>query len=166
MRQLLQILRNRLLKAERIAVLAVGSEFRGDDASGLLVAKKLLRKLGSLQGKVKIMLGETAPENFTGEIRAYNPTHLILLDCADCGEKPGTIRFIDKNNIGGLTFSTHMLPLKLMLDFLLRDLSFDLMIIGIQPEEVEFGKPVSLAVKKTVNSLSNLLCRELLQICH
>ena len=161
MQHLKKILKKRLDNAERIAILAVGSELRADDAAGLLVAKKLSQKLAHLDGRIKIILGETAPENFTGEIRTYKPTHLIILDCAECGLEPGTIQFIDSENVGGISFSTHMLPLKLMVDYLLSDNHIEVMIIGIQPEVLEFGQPVSAKIKKTINSLANALSKEI-----
>ena len=80
-------LRARLDKASRIAVLAVGSSLRGDDAAGLLTARRLQKLRWPKRPSVKVLLGETAPENLTGEIRAYQPTHLVVIDAID--SEPG-----------------------------------------------------------------------------
>ena len=39
-----KFLKNRLKEASRVAILAIGSEFRSDDAAGLLVAENLKKQ--------------------------------------------------------------------------------------------------------------------------
>ena len=89
MQSLTTELKNRLKAAKRIAVLGVGSELRGDDVAGMLVAGAVQKK----SKKIRVFLGATAPENLTGEIIKFKPTHLIIVDTADIKEKPGTILF-------------------------------------------------------------------------
>jgi len=73
--------------AERVAVMGIGSRLRGDDAAGLLTAALLRRALARQQVGVKTLVvsGDTAPENVTGEIKKFRPTHLLILDAADTG---------------------------------------------------------------------------------
>ena len=69
----------RLKGAVRVAVLGVGSELRGDDIAGILVINALQKsKKINKNIKLKTFEGSTAPENITGELRAFKPTHLVL----------------------------------------------------------------------------------------
>jgi|GEM_PF-1075633 len=45
----------------------------------------------------KFFNGGTAPENLTGEIRRFKPSHLIMIDAVELGKRPGTIALIDIN---------------------------------------------------------------------
>ena len=155
MPNLKNLLRDKLNKAERIGVLGVGSEFRGDDAAGVLVAKSLCSKIKSR--KFKVFLGQTAPENLTGEIKKFKPTHLLIIDAADIGRKAGSVTMLCAKDIAGAAFSTHRLPVRLIADYLTCVISCDTIILGIHPESFIFGKPPTEKIKKTVKNLSRIL---------
>ena len=142
---------------ERVALLGVGSELRADDAAGMLVAKKLKEKCGNKRARFKVFFGETAPENLTGEIRKYKPDLLLIIDCANLGKKPGAISVLSSEQIAGMSFSTHTLPLNMMVLYLLDSIKCDVAIIGIQPKSLEFGKKMSPAVIKAVAHVSKIL---------
>lgn len=145
--------------AERVALLCVGSELRGDDIAGILVARELnksFRRSGR-DRRFKIFVSGTAPENWTGEIKRFNPSHLVIIDSADMGEKPGTVKLISPDKISGFSFSTHRLPLKMTAEYLLHFLACRITIIGIQPKTLEFGKPPSKEVEKSSRAISSML---------
>jgi hydrogenase 3 maturation protease len=146
-------LKNRLNNAACIVLVGVGSELRGDDSAGLLVAQKLKVK----SKKLKVLIGGTAPENLTGEIKRLKPSHLIIVDSADFGAGPGAVAVIGYDKIGGHSFSTHSAPLKMMIDYLLADISFEPIVIGIQPRSLEFGAEVSPEVSKAVAEVADAL---------
>ena len=106
---------------------------------------------------MEVFLGGTAPENLTGEIRRFNPTHLVIIDAADLNSEPGTITLMDPDSIGGTTFCTHSLPLKVMIDYLLDSFPCHVTIIGIQPKSLEVGASVSKEVLDAVESLAAML---------
>ena len=154
-------LKNRLKGAKRVAVLGVGSEFRGDDAAGMLVAERVKKGLGvrcsgfGKKNSVKIFLGATAPENLTGEIIRFKPTHLIIVDTADIKKKPGTILLLKEEDLGdGVSFSTHKLPPKVMMDYFKKSMKCDITIIGIQPKTLSFDKSVSKEIRSSVKDVS------------
>ena len=146
-------LKKRLNKASCVVLVGVGSDLRGDDRAGLLVAQKLKVK----SQKLKVLIGGTAPENLTGEIKRLKPSHLIIVDSADLQAAPGAVEVVGYEKIGGHTFSTHSAPLKLMIDFLLADISFEPIVIGIQPKSLEFGAAVSPEVMTAVNEVAEAL---------
>ena len=88
-------LKKKLQGARKVALLAVGSSLRGDDAAGLLVAEHLKTLPRLKKDTLKIFMGETAPENLTGEIKRYLPTHLIVIDSAEIGARAGEISLIE-----------------------------------------------------------------------
>lgn len=154
MRNLKKSLSNSLKGAGKVAILGIGSELRADDIAGILVAQDL-EKLQDQ--KFKVFLGYTAPENLSGEIRKFGPTHLIMIDTADIGKKPGEAGLFTPENVGGISFSTHKLPVKIMAQFLQKDLDCQVMIIGIQPESLDFGKSISKEAMATVRMLSEMI---------
>ena len=97
MQRLKTLLKKRLEGARKVAVLAMGSKLRGDDAAGLLAAENLARatRRKRLQRPLKVFIGDTAPENLTGEIKKFRPTHLVILDAVDMGRRPGTAELIE-----------------------------------------------------------------------
>jgi hydrogenase 3 maturation protease len=147
------LLKRKLKGAKKIAVLGVGSSLRSDDAAGLLVAEELNKIRNS---KLKVFFGSTAPENLTGEIIKYRPTHIIIVDSVDIDQKPGSVLMIDPRVVDGVSFSTHMLPVKMIVDYLLESLECDIIIIGIQPKTLEFGETVSEEVKKAVKQITDV----------
>ena len=132
----------------KIAFLGVGSPLRGDDAVGLYLVAELEKCLPPApERELRFYSGESAPENFTGEIRRFAPTHLILCDAARMDAPPGTFAVIDPASIGGVSFTTHTLPLKIIVDYLIATTGCQVTIIGIQPHNLEFACPLSPAVK-------------------
>ncbi len=150
-------LKKSLSNASSVVLIGVGSDLRGDDAAGLLVAGKLLSSRTPHPVPRTVLLGGTAPENLTGEIKRLKPSHLIVVDSADLRAAPGTVQVVGYDQIGGHSFSTHSSPLKLMIDFLLADISFEPIVIGIQPKSLAFGAPISREVEEAVEEVASAL---------
>jgi len=148
-------------KAIKLCVLGVGSELRGDDAVGLLIAENLIKKCENdkcgISTKLQVLYGATAPENFTGEIKRFAPTHLIIIDAAEMGEKPGSIRVIKKDEINGVPFSTHVLPLSVMVDYLSNSFNFETIVIGVEPKDMGFDHPVSNEINIAVSAVTDAI---------
>ncbi len=160
MRTLRKTLRNRFYDAEKIAVLGIGSNLRADDVSGMLAAGNLKDKLSKRKTRipVKIFFGETAPENLTGEIKKFKPSHLIMIDTIDAGKRVGSIYLFKSEDIGDRTsFSTHRMPAKILIDYLVSSCGCQTTVIGIQPKTVDFGRAVSGSVKTAAERLAAIL---------
>lgn len=156
MQKLAALLKSKLENAQRIAVIGVGSELRADDAAGILAAK-YLQEENKGSSKLQVFFGGTAPENLSGEIKKFNPTHIIIIDSADTGQKPGTIMLINPEDAGGISFSTHMMPLAMLADYFKESLKCETVIIGIQPKTLKFGECVSKEVKKSSRQVSSAI---------
>lgn len=144
--------------ARRVVLLGVGSELCGDDAAGMLLAENVSRRLGQGSGW-QILAGSTAPENFTGPIRAFKPDVFIVADAADFGAEVGHARLIDPEAMEEAGFSTHMLPFRLTLDYLKQDLGCEVFILGIQAGAMEFATPASPQLRRAVEEIGEYLAQ-------
>jgi hydrogenase 3 maturation protease len=89
-----------------------------------------------------IIRGCSAPENFTGPIIGFEPSHLVVVDCAELDAPPGTTRLFPIEGIGGVSSNTHSLPLSVILGYLGLRHPCEILVVGIQPRSLEFdGKP-------------------------
>jgi hydrogenase 3 maturation protease len=141
-----------------VVLLGVGSELRSDDAAGIRVAERV-KALG-LAG-IHALAGGPAPENLTGLIRQLSPSLVIIVDAADMGLPPGTVRLLQSDEIGGMSFSTHTLPLNVLADYLQKETGCSLLIMGIQPRSLAFdgalSAEVAAAVEETVGAIAACL---------
>ncbi|MDD5136908.1 MAG: hydrogenase 3 maturation endopeptidase HyCI [Candidatus Omnitrophica bacterium] len=160
MPKLEKFLKDRLKTARRVALLAIGSDLRADDAAGLLVAegvKRLLKKTGR---RFKIFIGATAPENLTGDIKRFKPSHILLVDSVDFHDKPGSIVVLSPRDIGdGVSFSTHKMPSKVLMQYFLNSFECDPILIGIQPASIDLGKPPSRHVIDSSREVASAIAR-------
>jgi len=156
------ILRNSLKGARKIAVLGVGSVLRADDAAGLLIAQELKKYIKGKKKKnlLKIFLGETAPENLTGQIKKFKPTHLIIIDAVDFHLKVGALRMVNICVEAGASFSTHRVPVGVLRDYLHKSIQCETMLIGIQPGSTEFCGRLSPGLQESVQAA----CREIREV--
>ena len=157
MEKIKRLLGDFLKDADKTVFLAIGSELRGDDAAGIAAANELLKE--DLADNFKVMLGYTAPENLTGEIKKFAPSHLIICDAAHSGLDPGEISIISPDEIQGASFSTHMMPMNVFINYISKDNPLKTLIIGIQPENLEFGAELSEPVKNTAINLAKIIIR-------
>lgn len=159
MQNLRNNLKSNLIGAKKIAVLGVGSELRADDIAGILAAQELDKDAKRIGRSIdlKVFLGYTAPENLSGEIKKFKPTHVIIIDSADIGKKPGDVALFTPEDSGGISFSTHKLPIKVLAQYLQQSFECRVIIIGIQPKTLDFGKPVSKEVKKAIGEAAGTI---------
>lgn len=131
----------------------MGAELNGDDAVGVLVTQKLQRTLTAVQD-VLILDGGTLPENYSNRLRLFQPELSVFIDAADFGGVPGEISCLNPEQISGSSFSTHSMPLSMILSFLSKEIDSEIIILGVQPFSVEFGDPLSPACKKAAAKIT------------
>ncbi|MDD5155087.1 MAG: hydrogenase 3 maturation endopeptidase HyCI [Candidatus Omnitrophica bacterium] len=150
------ILRNKLKDAGKLAVLGIGSSLRGDDAAGIAVARQVqaYAKKNKLR-RLKVFLGETAPENLTGQIKKFNPSHLVIIDAMDFKGKAGAIGIFDlEAQEAGASFSTHRMPMRVFTDYLYKCTGCQSIIMGIQPRSLDFCAGLSPEIRESVRAAS------------
>jgi len=147
-----------LRQARSLAVVGIGSDLRGDDIAGLLVIRELRSALSRSNSKIiRLFDGGTAPENLTGEIVRFQPSHILLVDAADLGLKPGIVTLIEPEAVGGISFSTHVLPLSILANYLKSALPCRIIILGIQPGPTAFDSAHSRKISQAARRLARII---------
>lgn len=134
----------------RLAFLGIGHPLRGDDALGPELCERLRPPLRG-RSDVLIVNGGPAPENCIGELRAFAPARVIVIDAARMGEPPGTLRLIEPTDPRAAGASTHTLPLPVFCRYLEETLGCDVILLGIEPADTSFGEGLSPEVERAVS---------------
>ncbi|AHF80763.1 hydrogenase maturation peptidase HycI [Thermococcus paralvinellae] len=145
--------------AEKVVVCGIGNDVRGDDAFGVIVVEELKNRIKS--DKVIILNCGEVPESYLGKIINENPTHVIFIDAVDFGGKPGEIVIADPEGTLGESFSTHRLPLKLLVGYLKQNINAKFILIGCQPKQLGLFVEMSEEVRKSAEKLVEILAQEL-----
>ena len=156
------LLVKRLGGVRRLAIVGAGSCLKADDAAGIVLTDRLMKKCAS--PCLLICSAGAAPENYTGVLRQFAPEHVLLIDAADFGGNPGDTVLIPPEAITGVSFSTHMLPLNFFLTYLCRETGCAATVIGIQPLCLAFGAPMSKPVQTAVSRVSRALVSALSEL--
>lgn len=142
-------LKNLLTKNDkRILFVGIGNVLKQDDGVGVYISRTIqeTKYITSITVEVSI-------ENYIGKINLLNPDILVLIDCVDFNQPPGTFRLLPVREIQDLTFNTHNISLKRLSDFF----TVPIFILGIQPEKVDFGENISYIVKQVANRIIHLI---------
>jgi hydrogenase 3 maturation protease len=136
------------LHGTRIVLLGVGNELRHDDG----VAQSIIKRLNECVDDTILVLDcKDVPENFTGYVKRFKPTHIILIDAVDYGANPGDFEIFDIQDIESIGITTHRASLTVMAGYLLQETSARIFMIGIQPADSSFGIGLSEDVKRAVD---------------
>ncbi|MFA6363089.1 hydrogenase 3 maturation endopeptidase HyCI [Methanoregula sp.] len=141
-------LQRRVKGACRLAVVGIGDELIPHDRLGMFVAREIEHL--HLPG-VKVFFAGTVPESITGPLRRYRPEHVLFLDAADMGERPGTIAVIGPGEIRASLVSTHVLPLSVVMDYVEGEIGTDVTLLGIQPDFTHPEKDLSEEDREFLN---------------
>jgi len=133
-------------------------DWKRDDRLGVSLARALAMALPA-DPRLRVISGGEAPENFTGAIRAFAPSHVLLLDAVDHALKPGTAFLADERSITMGDMTSHRLPLKLLMDFLARSIPCRVILVGVQPRTLLPGKRLSAPVRRTIAPLAGFLAQ-------
>jgi hydrogenase 3 maturation protease len=149
-----------LANSKRIVVAGIGNLIRSDDFVGVKIVQDLQ---GKVSERVYLIECETVPESCLQPILEFNPTHVILIDAAIIGLKPGESRLIDPEKVAAFpAISTHMLPLRIFCDYVTRATNAKIALLLIEPESVEFGEGLTPEVEAAAERIVKMLL-ELLQ---
>ena len=130
---------------------------RGDDFVGSSIVKTLMNTIRT--DNVVFFDAEDGIEWVTSKIASFNLRHLILLDACQMNSNPGEVALIPLAETDYPFFTTHGIPLKLLVSKLLP--SVETSILAIQPGRAGLNEPLSPAVSATANSISNFIVASL-----
>jgi hydrogenase 3 maturation protease len=141
--------------AGKVVVAGIGNPIRRDDFVGVKIIQDLS---GKVSDRVQLIECETVPESFLEPMMEYNPTHVLLIDAAVMGLKPGTIRLIDPACVADVpAVTTHMLPLRIFCEYLTKMTGAKIALLLVEPENTEFGEGLTATVQTAAEKIEAML---------
>lgn len=141
---------NDLLSHRNLTILfvGIGNPLRNDDGIGVYVSTRIRETEA-----VKAITVEVSIENYIGKINSVNHDKLVMIDCADLGEPPGSYRLLPVSKVKDNTFNTHNISLGRVSEFFRNEV----LVLAIQPENIDFGENLSYLVRKAGNEIIELI---------
>lgn len=136
-----------------IAIIGIGHPLKSDDYIGSLIARDLEKK--THHSRIVVVDAEQSLENVLGKLRVKNLGLLIIIDALDMGRPSGTIQLFDLDQVTDAFFTTHNIPLRLILQSLQDHVTT--VLLGIQPGSVEVGERLSRNAGKARKTIVNVI---------
>jgi hydrogenase 3 maturation protease len=136
----------------RVAILCIGNPLRGDDGAGPALAERL-----HLDEPWRVFDAGPAPENWTGPVCAHRPDGVLAVDAIPFDQPPGSIACWPVADLAAGAPSTHAPSLAMSLRMIEQRTAAATLILGIQPEHIEFGQALSAPVAAAVDALAEHL---------
>ncbi len=145
--------------AEKVVVAGVGNPIRKDDAAGIKIVHDLK---GKASEKVFLIECETVPEGYIDQIIVFKPTHVLLVDAAVLGLKPGESKLVEPEQLLAFpAFSTHMLPLRIFCEYLAKMAYAKIALLLVEPKDAGFGEGLTGVVEVSSQKLVRILLKVL-----
>jgi hydrogenase 3 maturation protease len=144
-----------LAGAKRVVVAGIGNPIRMDDFVGVKIVQELQ---GKVSEKVFLIECETVPESFIQQITEFGPTHVLLIDAAIMGLKPGESRLVETSSLISMpSLSTHTLPLRIFCEYLGKTTNAQISLLLIQPRKTEFGEGLTQQLAASTMYVTQIL---------
>lgn len=140
-----------------VCLMCIGNTDGGDDALGMRLGQAL-----SEQGLDNVAMVGAEPEAFLSSRESHGYDHFIFIDAVDFGAEPGSVVFLNSQEMISRfpQVSTHRLSLGLIAQLLQANRSVQAWLLGVQPESLQRGADLSPSVQATMMMLNELLmCR-------
>ena len=148
-----------LVDAEKVVVAGIGNPIRTDDNVGLKIVENLK---GKLPASVLLLEAETVPESYLLDIEEFHPSHVLLIDAAFLGLKPGDASLADAEKIAeSSAVTTHLLPLRVFCEYVKQATGAKIALLLIEPESMEFGEGLTAPVQAAAERLTEFLLKVL-----
>jgi hydrogenase 3 maturation protease len=146
-----------LSDSERVVVVGIGNPIRTDDFVGVKIAQDLQ---GKVSEKVCLLESETVPESFVQQIVDFKPTHVLLIDAAVLGLKPGELSLVEPRELTSFpAYSTHMLPLRIFCEYIGKMTGAKIAMLLVEPVSTDFGEGISAIIQDTEEKIVSILVR-------
>jgi hydrogenase 3 maturation protease len=145
------------LDSKRVLVIGVGNPIRRDDFAGVKIVRDLQ---GKVSDRVCLVETETVPENSVQQIADFKPTHVLLIDAAILGLKPGESRLVKPQELTNFpAYSTHMLPLRIFCECVEEMTKANIIMLLVEPEETDFGEGLTPLVQASAERIVKTLLK-------
>ena len=144
-----------LTSTDEVVIAGIGNSIRRDDFVGVKIVQDLK---GKVSEKVTLLECETVPESFMQEIVDINPSHVLLIDAAVLGLKPGETRLVFPERITDFhAITTHVLPLRIFCEYITAMTETKIALLLIEPEDTEFGEGLTATVEAAAEKITKRL---------
>jgi hydrogenase maturation protease len=142
----------------RVSLMGLGNADYGDDSFGVRLAEELLESVLP-QGWRVVVAGNT-PERFIGSVADQGCDHLVFLDAVEFGGAPGSAVFLDAQEMTARfpQISTHKISLGLLAKWAEANGTTKAWLLGVQPESLRPGQPLTPTMRRTLEALREMLC--------
>lgn len=150
-----------MAESKRVAVVGVGNLVLKDEGIGIHVAHALQEL--DLPDSIEIIDGGTSPD----VLDYLEPADkLIIIDAAEGGGSPGTIYRFHPDDLtleSGELISLHELGLMsgLKVLSLLGKAPQEIIVIGVQPKEIDWGTELSTELQERIPEIINVVLKEI-----
>ena len=143
------------MNLKKVVIAGIGNPLRTDDFVGVKIVQDLK---GKVSKTVCLIECETVPESFMQEIVDLKPSHVLLIDAAILGLKPGEIRLVFPEQIADFpAVTTHVLPLRIFCEYVAEMTKAKIALLLVEPENTEFGEGMTLTVKTVAERITKIL---------
>ncbi|MFX1367422.1 MAG: hydrogenase maturation protease [Promethearchaeota archaeon] len=150
-------LRNFIRGAKKVAILGIGNDLRTDDGLGLHVINGLTTR----HPDILIENVGSVPEAFAHSLGEFGAERIIMIDAADMQKPAGHIELVTKDRIGGITLSTHRMPLSILMQYLEQQTEGHTILLAVQPLSILFGEgltpEIQNVVEKIISTIDSIL---------
>jgi hydrogenase 3 maturation protease len=144
-----------LSQAKRVVVAGIGNPIRMDDFVGVKIVQDLR---GKVSEKVYLIECETVPESFMQQIIDFDPTHILLIDAAILGGESGSAKLVKPEELMGFsTFSTHMLPVRILCEYVGETTKAEIILLLLEPGQTDFGEGLTAEVEASAGEIVGML---------
>ena len=135
--------------AEKIAILGIGNDLRSDDGLGPYI----VNTINFSNQNVMIENVGSVPEGFARPLAEFGATRIIMIDAADMRKPPGHIELVTKDRIGGISISTHSMPLSFLMMYLEQETGGQTILLGVQPKSIQFGEGLNPEIQEVADNI-------------
>lgn len=141
--------------AKKIVIAGIGNPIRRDDFVGIKIIQDLK---GKVSDKISLLECETVPESYMQEIVDIQPSHVLLVDAAILGLKPGETRLVFPEQITDFpAITTHVLPLRIFCEYITKMTETKIALLLIEPKDTEFGEGLTATVEAAAEKVTKRL---------
>jgi hydrogenase maturation protease len=140
-KEILEFLIKKISLSKNPLVVGIGNTLRSDDGVGVDIVENLKSKTF-----LKILNVESTIENYLDKLRDINFDFLLIVDAAKFSEDRRFSLFKPEEIKNTSLYFTHNTSLKLTIEYLKKEKTFDILILGIKTNNFSLGKNLSQTV--------------------
>lgn len=132
--------------------ICIGNSMRGDDYAGAYIAGMITET-----DRIKVCDAGEKPELGYDMALEIKPAKAVFIDAADMGLPAGTAQILYEDTLTERTMTTHKIPVPLISKLIREETGAKTVIIGIQPENVDFMAHMTSSVEESCRALAGMI---------